>query len=191
MRDKGIGNYTELKREYFLKRDSIDKVRLVTIQFMSSGDKFRIRRVTGRVGYSFYEVVPIDVIGYNNASIKYRQVILRYIDSGYKNLSTLTKKHIDELSDSDLIGICPSVNAGHILPMVIKSYKECAESAFNRVNLCYPIFGKQKIVESSDKYKNAAEKMELSGGIITDLVSDIEFSKRAKIIDLETRKAEC
>ena len=94
---------------YLVTRNARDKVQVVIAELEQNGNSFTIKRTTGQ--YQGKMVNQPELIiekgkakrsVIQQAELEFNSIISKYLDKGYKNLSTLTNKKFENISEEEL-----------------------------------------------------------------------------------------
>lgn len=135
-----------MKSIVLVTRNARDKIQIVFADLVQTGNNFTIKRVTGQYKGKFTEQpersiergkVKRSVL--QQAELEFNSIINKYLDKGYKNLSTLTNKKFENISEEELNGLVPSLKtdqAGNLKPMLAKDYNKCQNSVLQKPMYC-------------------------------------------------------
>lgn len=129
-----------------VSRNARDKVQVAIVTLKQEDSIFYILRETGQ-HYGKFTLQPTLVIAKGKAKrtaleqalLDFNSIINKYLDKGYKDLSTLTKKDYVDLKTSELDSLVPTLKsdqAGNLKPMLAKQSEKCQNSIFNKTLYC-------------------------------------------------------
>ncbi len=131
---------------YLVARNARDKVQQIQAKLMQEGNIFMIQRITGQyLGKQTKQPELIIDRGkakrstLEQAELQFNSIIKKYLDKGYKKLSDLTKTPFEDISESDMNDLVPSVktdSSGFLKPMLAKDSNKCQTSVLNKRLLC-------------------------------------------------------
>lgn len=131
---------------YLVTRNSRDKVQVVIAELEQNGNSFTIKRTTGQYKGKMTEQpelliekgkVKRSVL--QQAELEYNSIVKKYQDKGYKRLDSLTNKKFDDLTESEINTLVPTIKSdtsGNLKPMLAKSSDACQVSVLNKPMLC-------------------------------------------------------
>lgn len=135
-----------INKLYLVCRNARDKVQIVIAELEQNANIFTIRRTTGQYLGKMTEQPELTIEKgkvkrsvLEQAELEFNSVVKKYLDKGYKELSTLIKKNFEELTPEEINEIVPSVKSdqnGFKKPMLAKQSEKVAESTFNKPLLC-------------------------------------------------------
>lgn len=135
-----------VNQTYLVTRNARDKVQVVITELDQSGNSFIIRRTTGQYQGKMINQPELliekgkakrSVI--QQADLEYNSIINKYLDKGYKKLSSLTPKKFEELTSEEIDNLVPTIksdSSGNLKPMLAKSYDKCQNSVLNKPMFC-------------------------------------------------------
>jgi DNA ligase-1 len=135
-----------LKDIYLVSRNARDKVQQVEVQLIQDTKSFIIKRFTGQ--YLGKQTEQPDLIitsgkvkrsSIEQAELQFNSIINKYLDKGYKKVSDLTKTPFNEINESEMNRLVPSVSTdsdGFLKPMLAKDSNKCQTSVLNKRMLC-------------------------------------------------------
>lgn len=125
-----------------LTRNARDKVQLAIVKLSQDGNIFYIHRFTGQLGGKFTEQPELSIDKgkvkrsvLQQAQLEYDSIINKYLDKGYKKLSSYTDKSFEKLSEEELNNFVPKLKTdqhGNVKPMLAKKSEECTNSVLNK-----------------------------------------------------------
>ena len=127
-------------------RNARDKIQVVIASLNQEGNSFLINRSTGQYQGKM-TVQPVLTIEKGKAKrsiiqqseLEFNSIINKYMDKGYKKLSTLTNKKFVELTPLELDELVPTLKtdqAGNLKPMLAKSSDKCQNSVLEKEMYC-------------------------------------------------------
>ena len=135
-----------VNQTYLVTRNARDKVQVVITELDQNGNSFTIRRTTGQYQGKMINQPELliekgkakrSVI--QQADLEYNSIINKYLDKGYKKLSSLTSKRFEELTSEEIDNLVPTIksdSSGNLKPMLAKSYDKCQNSVLNKPMFC-------------------------------------------------------
>lgn len=127
-------------------RNARDKVQLVIGEMYQDGNNFLIRRFSGQFGGKLTEQASKTIekgkakrTVLAQAELEFNSIVNKWKDKGYKDLATLTKTKLEDLSESELDSLVPSLKTdsnGNVKPMLAKSSDACKISVFEKPMWC-------------------------------------------------------
>lgn len=127
-------------------RNARDKVQVVIATLSSDKGKYIINRSTGQyLGKMTNQPELIIEVGkvkrsiLQQATLEFTSIINKYKDKGYKELSSLTKIPFEELSNSQLNNLVPTIRTddnGNCKPMLAKDFNKCQNSVLQKLMYC-------------------------------------------------------
>jgi ATP-dependent DNA ligase len=135
-----------VNQTYLVTRNARDKVQVVITELDQNGNSFIIRRTTGQYQGKMINQPELliekgkakrSVI--QQADLEYNSIINKYLDKGYKKLSSLTSKKFEELTSEEIDNLVPTIksdSSGNLKPMLAKSYDKCQNSVLNKPMFC-------------------------------------------------------
>lgn len=137
------------KVEHLISVNDRGNVRIITVNLEYNIKKFSITKESYQYGckHTFRHLTTNEVAFCNRsiveqAEFEFNQVIKNHCSKGYKKLSSLTRKKIENLSESDLIklyGPTRTFKDNFPKPMMATYYFKCSNSVFNQDQYCMPI----------------------------------------------------
>ena len=131
---------------YLVARNARDKVQQIRAKLMQEGNIFVIQRITGQyLGKQTEQPELIIDKGkakrstLEQAELQFNSIINKYLDKGYKKLSDLTKTPFEDISESEMNNLVPSIKTdsnGFLKPMLAKDSNKCQTSVLNKRLLC-------------------------------------------------------
>lgn len=131
---------------YLVTRNARDKVQQVQAKLLQEGNTFVIQRITGQyLGVQTEQPELIIEKGkakrtiLQQAELQFNSIINKYMDKGYKKLTELTKTPFENISESEMNILVPSVktdSSGFLKPMLAKDSNKCQTSVLNKKLLC-------------------------------------------------------
>lgn len=135
-----------MKSIVLVTRNARDKIQIVFADLVQTGNNFTIKRVTGQYKGKFTEQPELSIERgkvkrsvLQQAELEFNSIINKYLDKGYKNLSTLTNKKFENISEEELNGLVASLKtdqAGNLKPMLAKDYNKCQNSVLQKTMYC-------------------------------------------------------
>jgi hypothetical protein len=127
-------------------RNARDKVQVVQMSLYQNGSSFNIERRTGQYGGKM-TIQPLLVIEKGKAKrsalqqteLEFSSLLNKYLDKGYKKLSSLTKKSFEELSSIEINDIVPTIKSdqnGNLKPMLAQSSDKVQNSVLQKPMYC-------------------------------------------------------
>ena len=107
-----------VNQTYLVTRNARDKVQVVITELDQSGNSFIIRRTTGQYQGKMINQPELliekgkakrSVI--QQADLEYNSIINKYLDKGYKKLSSLTSKRFEELTSEEIDNLVPTIKS--------------------------------------------------------------------------------
>lgn len=107
-----------VNQTYLVTRNARDKVQVVITELDQNGNSFIIRRTTGQYQGKMINQPELliekgkakrSVI--QQADLEYNSIINKYLDKGYKKLSSLTTKKFEELIESEINVLVPTLRS--------------------------------------------------------------------------------
>lgn len=125
-----------------VSRNARDKIQVAIATLKQEDSVFYIYRETGQ-HHGKFVLQPELVIEkgkakrtlLEQATLEFNSIINKYLDKGYKDLSSLTKKSYADLKTSELEMLVPTLKSdqqGNLKPMLAKSSDKCQNSIFNK-----------------------------------------------------------
>ncbi len=131
---------------YLVARNARDKVQQIQAKLMQEGNIFMIQRITGQyLGKQTEQPELIIDKGkakrstLEQAELQFNSIINKYLDKGYKKISDLTKTPFEDISESEMNNLVPSIKTdsnGFLKPMLAKDSNKCQTSVLNKRLLC-------------------------------------------------------
>ena len=131
---------------YLVTRNARDKVQVVVAELEQNGNRFTIKRSTGQYQGKMTEQPEVTIERgkakrsvIEQANLEFNSKINKYLDKGYKRLDSLTTKKFEELSESEINEIVPTLRSdtnGNLKPMLAKKSEDCQNSVFNKPLYC-------------------------------------------------------
>ena len=103
---------------YLVTRNARDKVQIVIAELEQNGNSFVIKRTTGQ--YQGKMVSQPELViekgkakrsVLQQAELEFNSIISKYLDKGYKKLSTLTSKKFEDIIASDMDSLVPTIKS--------------------------------------------------------------------------------
>ena len=127
-------------------RNARDKIQVAIASLNQEGNSFLIKRSTGQYQGKMSEQ-PILIIEkgkakrsvIQQAELEFNSIINKYMDKGYKKLSTLTSENFEDLTSSELEVLVPTLKtdqSGNLKPMLAKSSEACQNSVLQKPMWC-------------------------------------------------------
>lgn len=107
-----------VNQTYLVTRNARDKVQVVITELDQNGNSFIIRRITGQYQGKMISQPELliekgkakrSVI--QQADLEYNSIINKYLDKGYKKLSSLTSKKFEELTSEEIDNLVPTIKS--------------------------------------------------------------------------------
>lgn len=127
-------------------RNARDKIQVITASLSQESNVFLIHRNTGQYkGKITQQPVLIIERGkakrsvIEQAELEFNSIINKYMDKGYKKLSSLTSTPFDELSEEELNELVSSLKtdqSGNLKPMLAKSSDKVQNSVLDKPMFC-------------------------------------------------------
>ncbi len=131
---------------YLVARNARDKVQQVQAKLLQEGNTFIIQRITGQyLGKQTEQPELIIDTGkakrtvLEQAELQFNSIINKYLDKGYKKISDLSKTSFEDISESEMNILVPSVktdSSGFLKPMLAKDSNKCQTSILNKRLFC-------------------------------------------------------
>jgi len=129
-----------------VSRNARDKVQVAITSLSQNGNSFIINRKTGQYKGKM-SVQPELVIEkgkakrsvIQQAELEFNSIINKYCDKGYKKLHNLTDTKFEEIEDSELNELVPTIKSddnGNNKPMLAKSFDDCQNSVLEKPMYC-------------------------------------------------------
>ena len=103
---------------YLVTRNARDKVQVVIAELEQEGNSFIINRTTGQYqGKMTTQPQLIIEKGkakrsvIQQADLEYNSIVNKYLDKGYKKLSSLTPKKFEELTPEEIDNLVPTIKS--------------------------------------------------------------------------------
>ena len=103
---------------YLVTRNARDKVQVVIAELDQNGNSFTINRTTGQYQGKMTDQPELVIERgkakrsvLQQAELEYNSIVKKYQDKGYKRLDTLTNKKFNELSESEINAIVPTIKS--------------------------------------------------------------------------------
>lgn len=135
-----------MKNLVLVTRNARDKIQIVFADLIQTGNNFKIKRTTGQYKGKFTEQPELSIERgkvkrsvLQQAELEFNSIISKYLDKGYKNLSTLTNKKFENLTEEELDKIVPSLKtdqSGNLKPMLAKDHNKCQNSVLQKTMYC-------------------------------------------------------
>lgn len=127
-------------------RNARDKIQVIIASLDQNGNSFLINRSTGQYQGKMTKQ-PVLVIDkgkakrsvIQQANLEFDSIINKYMDKGYKKLSTLTDERFEDLSPeelNELVSTLKTDQAGNLKPMLAKSSDKCQNSVLDKQMFC-------------------------------------------------------
>lgn len=127
---------------YLVTRNARDKVQVVLAELEQVGSNFIIMRTTGQYKGKMTEQPNISIekgkakrSALQQAELEFNSIINKYLDKGYKRLSSFTTKKFGDITPSEMELLVPSVKSdqnGEIKPMLAKDFNKCKNSVLDK-----------------------------------------------------------
>lgn len=127
---------------FLVTRNARDKVQQVQAQLYQDGNRFVIKRITGQYLGKQTEQPSLEIIKgkvkrspLEQAELEFNSIINKYKDKGYKLLSDLTTSKFEDINESEMNTLVPSVKSdasGFLKPMLAKDGHKCQTSVLNK-----------------------------------------------------------
>ena len=107
-----------INKLYLVTRNARDKVQVVITELEQNGNTFLIQRTTGQ--YQGKMVSQPELViekgkakrsVLQQAELEFNSIISKYLDKGYKKLSTLTSKKFEDIIASDMDDLVPTIKS--------------------------------------------------------------------------------
>ena len=107
-----------INKLYLVTRNARDKVQVVITELEQNGNTFVIKRTTGQYQGKMINQPELliekgkakrSVI--QQADLEYNSIINKYLDKGYKKLSSLTSKKFEELTSEEIDNLVPTIKS--------------------------------------------------------------------------------
>lgn len=131
---------------FLVTRNARDKVQQVQAQLYQDGNRFVIKRTTGQYLGKQTEQPLLEIIKgkvkrspLEQAELEFNSIINKYKDKGYKLLSDLTTSKFEDINESEMNTLVPSVKSdasGFLKPMLAKDSNKCQTSVLNKKLYC-------------------------------------------------------
>jgi ATP-dependent DNA ligase len=127
-------------------RNARDKIQIAIASLNQNGNSFLINRSTGQYQGKMTEQPTLliekgkakrSVI--QQAELEFNSIVNKYMDKGYKKLSSLTSHKFDDLSSTEmevLVSTLKTDQSGNLKPMLAKSSDKCQNSVLQKPMLC-------------------------------------------------------
>lgn len=135
-----------IKEIQLVTRNARDKIQTVIVELHQNGNNFEILRITGQYqGKMTHQPLLIIEKGkarrsvIQQAELEFNSIINKYKNRGYKELSTLSNKKLNEIDPDDLNKLVSSIKSdanGNKKPMLAKDYNNCQNSILNKPMYC-------------------------------------------------------
>jgi len=127
-------------------RNARDKIQVIIASLNQDGNSFLINRSTGQYQGKMTDQPELTIAKgkakrsvIQQAELEFNSIINKYMDKGYKKLSTLTPMKFDDIKPSALDLLVPSMKsdqAGNLKPMLAKSSDKCQNSVLQKPMWC-------------------------------------------------------
>lgn len=135
-----------MKNLTLVTRNARDKIQIVFVDLIQTGNNFVIKRRTGQYKGKFTDQPELSIERgkvkrsvLQQAELEFNSIVSKYLDKGYKNITTLTHKKFENLSEEELDSIVPSLKSdqgGNLKPMLAKDYNKCQNSVLQKPMYC-------------------------------------------------------
>lgn len=135
-----------INKLYLVTRNARDKVQVVITELEQNGNTFLIQRTTGQYQGKMTPQPTITIEKgkakrsvLEQANSEYNSIVNKYLDKGYKKLSSLTDKSFDEITAEELSNVVPTIKSdtnGNGKPMLAKDYHDCQNSVLDKLMFC-------------------------------------------------------
>lgn len=129
-----------------VSRNARDKVQVAIATLSQDKARYVINRNTGQYGGKMTSQPELTIeVGkakrsvLQQATLEFNSIVNKYLDKGYKNITTLTEVKFENLSSKELDKLVPSVKSdtsGNMKPMLAKDFNQCQNSVFNKMMYC-------------------------------------------------------
>lgn len=145
-------------------RNARDKIQVAIAVLSQNGNTFIIDRSTGQYQGKMSKQPEIiiekgkvkrSVI--QQAELEFNSIVNKYLDKGYKNLSTLTNKKFKDIEPSELEALVPTLKtdqSGNLKPMLAKSSNDCQNSVLQKPMWCSRKLNGVRMMVKFDKHQN-------------------------------------
>lgn len=103
---------------HLVTRNARDKVQVVVAELEQNGNSFTIKRSTGQYQGKMTEQPEVTIERgkakrsvIEQANLEFNSKINKYLDKGYKRLDSLTTKKFEELSETEINEIVPTIKS--------------------------------------------------------------------------------
>lgn len=136
----------QIDQTILVTRNARDKIQVAITSLSQNGNSFVIERQTGQYQGKMTSQPKLiidkgkakrSVI--QQAELEYNSIINKYMDKGYKKLALLTDINFDDISDSEMDQLVPTLKtdqSGNLKPMLAKSSDACQNSVLQKPMLC-------------------------------------------------------
>lgn len=107
-----------MKNLTLVTRNARDKIQIVFVDLIQTGNNFVIKRRTGQYKGKFTDQPELSIERgkvkrsvLQQAELEFNSIVSKYLDKGYKNITTLTHKKFENLSEEELDSIVPSLKS--------------------------------------------------------------------------------
>lgn len=107
-----------VNQTYLVTRNARDKVQVVITELDQNGNSFIIRRTTGQYQGKMINQPELSIEKgkakrsvIQQADLEYNSIINKYLDKGYKKLSSLTSKKFEELTSEEIDNLVPTIKS--------------------------------------------------------------------------------
>lgn len=135
-----------MKNLTLVTRNARDKIQIVFVDLIQTGNNFVIKRRTGQYKGKFTDQPELSIERgkvkrsiLQQAELEFNSIVNKYLDKGYKNITTLTNKKFENLSEEELDSIVPSLKSdqeGNLKPMLAKDYNKCQNYVLQKPMYC-------------------------------------------------------
>lgn len=158
---------------YLVTRNARDKVQVVIAELDQTGSTFVIKRTTGQYKGKMTEQPNLiiekgkakrSVI--QQAELEFNSIVNKYLDKGYKKLSSLTTKKFEELEEAEINALVPTLRSdsnGNLKPMLAKKSEDCQNSVLNKPMWCSRKLNGVRCMIKFDKEKGVVTTVSRGG----------------------------
>lgn len=127
-------------------RNARDKIQIAIVSLSQIAGSFVIERKTGQYLGKFTPQPDLTIEKgkakrsvLQQAELEYNSIVKKYLDKGYKRLDSLTKKSFEDISETELNSIVPSLKTdqnGNLKHMLAKPSTDIQNSVLNKKHYC-------------------------------------------------------
>lgn len=139
-----------LTKTFLVSRNSRDKIQVAIATLSQQGATFLIDRQTGQHKGKMTDQPTLIIekgkvkrTAFQQAELEYKSIVSKYLDKGYKDLSTLTLTNFHDLTVEELNKLVPTIKSdasGELKPMLAKDYNKCQNSVLQK-----PLWASKKL----------------------------------------------